>query len=193
MNNMNLLPWRENFRRRKNRRFFLLVLFTTLFAMLLVTGWNLLLNQQLLSQNKRNASFASQVDALNEQLVQIATLNEQHRLLQERLRTVKNLDQQRFGNARLLDGIARAMPERMIFKYLRNDGKSLEIRGLAASNKQISELIRNLVSSGMLVAPELKGINDTEESTPYASSFTLILQRMQPSTHTPDASEGDNL
>ena len=82
MARINLLPWREELREERKKQFLTSVVAAVLFTGLLFYVGVLFVNSMIDEQNERNTFLGGQIAALNEEIKEISTLEqERDRLL----------------------------------------------------------------------------------------------------------------
>jgi type IV pilus assembly protein PilN len=152
---INLLPHREEKRKRRETAFYV-GLGMSLVAGALVAGViYLLLEQMTAAQVERNNFLKSEIGKLDEQIKDIATLRAEIDALRARQRAVEDLQSDRNTPVHLLNDLAKMTPEGIYLLGLRQTGKSVIVNGQAATNERVSEMLRNLGHADWLENPEL--------------------------------------
>ncbi|EJM62472.1 Tfp pilus assembly protein PilN [Pseudomonas sp. GM49] len=181
MARINLLPWREE-RREVRRKRFLLVLVA---AMVGTMGAVLVANQAISGaidrQVARNDYIGKQIAELDEQITQINDLKVRRQQLVERMRIIQDLQGNRQISGRIFDQLARALPDGVYFTEVKMTAKTLSITGAAQSNNRVSDLMRNLEASDWLDAPSLTEVKATAVGqVGQANVFQLTVRQTQP-------------
>ncbi len=152
---INLLPHREEKRKRRETAFYV-GLGMSLVAGALVAGVIYLLLEQMTSaQVERNTFLKSEITKLDEQIKDIATLRAEIDALRARQRAVEDLQSDRNTPVHLLNDLAKMTPEGIYLMGIRQTGKSVIVSGQAATNERVSEMLRNLGHAEWLENPEL--------------------------------------
>jgi len=152
---INLLPHREEKRKRRETAFYV-GLGMSLVAGALVAGViYLLLEQMTAAQVERNDFLKSEISKLDEQIKDIATLRAEIDALRARQRAVEDLQSDRNTPVHLLNELAKFTPEGIYLQGIRQSGKSVIVNGQAATNERVSEMLRNLGHADWLENPEL--------------------------------------
>ena len=183
MARINLLPWREE-RREARRKRFLLVLVAVMAG---TTGAVLVANQTISGaidrQIARNNYIGKQIAVVDERITQINDLKSRRQQLIERMRIIRDLQGNRQISGRMFDQLARALPDGVYFTEVKMTGKTLSITGAAQSNSRVSDLMRNLEASDWFDAPNLTEVKATAAGqVEQANVFQLTVRQTQPAT-----------
>ncbi|MED7665839.1 PilN domain-containing protein [Pseudomonas moraviensis subsp. stanleyae] len=181
MARINLLPWREE-RREERRKRFLLVLIGVLAGSI----GAVLIADQIISaaierQMARNDYIGKQIAVVDERIKQISELKARRQQLVERMRIIQDLQGNRQISGRVFDQLARTLPDGVYFTDVKMAGKTLSISGAAESNNRVSELMRNLDASDWFDAPSLNEVKATSaDQVEQANVFQLTVRQTQP-------------
>jgi len=181
MARINLLPWRED-RREERRKRFLLVLIGVLAGSI---GAVLIADQIITAaierQMARNDYIGKQIAVVDERIKQISELKARRQQLVERMRIIQDLQGNRQISGRIFDQLARTLPDGVYFTDVKMAGKTLSISGAAESNNRVSELMRNLDASDWFDAPSLNEVKATSaDQVEQANVFQLTVRQTQP-------------
>ena len=181
MARINLLPWREE-RREQRRKRFLLMLVGVLVGL---TGALFVANQVISSaierQLARNDYIGRQIAVVDERIKQISDLKARREQLVERMRIIQDLQGNRPISGRMFDQLARTLPDGVFFTEVKMAGKTLSITGAAQSNNRVSDLMRNLDASDWFDAPSLTEVKATTAGQlDQANVFQLTVRQTQP-------------
>ncbi|VVM46614.1 PilN domain-containing protein [Pseudomonas fluorescens] len=181
MARINLLPWREE-RREVRRKRFLLILVA---AMVGATGAVLVANQAIGAaidrQIARNDYLARQIALVDERITQINDLKDRRQQLVERMHIIQDLQGNRQTSGRIFDQLARTLPEGVYFTEVKMTAKTLSITGAAQSNNRVSDLMRNLEASDWFDTPSLTEVKATAAGqVAQANVFQLTVRQTQP-------------
>ena len=172
MANINLLPWRDEYRQEKKREFVSLLAFVLLITCVSVFLWYSHVGGSIASQEERNAILNAEIKALNEDVKEIENLKKRREELEVRINIIKNLQVKRPLVVRYFDGLARAVPEGLYFDSLKREGDTFTIKGVTNSNTKVSDLMRNLDNSEWFKQPNLKNV--------IADEFELSVEAVSP-------------
>ena len=153
---INLLPHREERRKRRKIAFFAGLGVAAFAGLAIVGGWYLIVQQLTLSQQERNQFLSAEIAKLDAQIKDIAALRAEIASLTARQKAVEDLQIDRNLPVHLLNELVKQTPEGIYFTAVKQDGKVLALTGIAQTQERVSELLRNTAySSDWLVRPEL--------------------------------------
>lgn len=144
MAKINLLPWREELRERRNREFMTLVVAVFLLSLLgAFAAWsyykNTLENQQLANERIRSENAN-----LDKALKQIASLEQQRDDIIARMKVIQDLQGRRPVPVRIWDDIAKIIPAQMYLTSMKRSGDLITFTGQADNPNVISTFMRSL-------------------------------------------------
>ena len=153
---INLLPHREERRKRRKAGFFVGLAASAIAGLAIVGLWYFVVQQLTSAQQERNQFLKAEIGKLEIQIKDIATLKAEIEALKARQKAVENLQTDRNIPVHVLNELVRQTPEGVYFTAIRQDGQVLNVNGVAQTNERVSELLRNTAySSEWLTRPEL--------------------------------------
>jgi type IV pilus assembly protein PilN len=144
MARINLLPWREELREERKKQFL-----TSLAAALLFTGLFfyvgvLFMNSLIDEQNNRNRFLGEQIVTLDEEIKEISTLEKERDRLLARMQVIQELQTSRPKVVKILDSLARIVPEGISLNKVTRQGDEISFNGAAQSNARVSVFMRQI-------------------------------------------------
>jgi type IV pilus assembly protein PilN len=153
---INLLPHREEKRKRKKVAFFAGLGVAAAAGLAIVGMWYVVVQQMTGVQQERNAFLATEIAKLEVQIKDIATLKAEIESLKARQKAVEDLQINRNVPVHLLNELVKQTPEGVYFTAVKQEGQVLSVNGIAQTQERVSELLRNTAySSEWLERPEL--------------------------------------
>jgi type IV pilus assembly protein PilN len=183
---INLLPHREAARKRRKDAFYVSLGAAALLGGLIcgaVYGWY---QAQISSQQAKNVFLQGQITVLENQIKDIANLQNEIAALRARQQAVEDLQSDRNTPVHLLNELVKQLPDGVYVSSMKQDGSNLELRGVAQSNERVSELLRSLAnSSTWLTRPELieivaSNLALTPKDQRRVSNFVIKAQLRKP-------------
>ena len=184
---INLLPHREEKRKRRKAAFFVGLGLAAASGLVIVGMWYLILQQMTAAQQERNVFLASEISKLDLQIKDIATLRAEIDSLKARQKAVEDLQIDRNVPVHLLNELVKQTPEGIYYSSIKQDGQILNLSGIAQTNERVSELLRNTGNnSEWLIRPELVEIKaatvqaaNREQKRLYEFSMKVSVKRPQ--------------
>jgi type IV pilus assembly protein PilN len=184
---INLLPHREERRKRVRTHFAVLAAMTAALGFVIVgTGW-IFYQGRIGNQDDRNKYLKVEIAKLDKEIDEIKDVKDKIAALLARKQVIETLQTDRVQTVYLLDELVRQMPEGVFLKSVRQRGAGIDLVGYAQSNARVSTLMRNIESSPWLANPNLIEIKATTLGKMRISEFNLKLQLKRPAA--PDAKD----
>lgn len=160
---INLLPHRANSLIRRTRRFQLMLIATVGGALSALLLSDVLLAHQHQAQQHLLHLLRSEHDAVDQLIGAVQITQKKIDLLGQRHRRLEALHQQRNDAVRLLSWLAHNQPQDIRLQTLTQDGNHIALTGVAASHRDITELMEHLrASEDLFRQPELHEVRATD-------------------------------
>ena len=189
MARINLLPWRAERRKQRQKDFGVMLGLAALAGLLLWFLFNLYYNAQISGQRERNAFLEQQITEVDKQIVEIEELDRQKSRLLARKEVIEQLQANRSQMVHLFDSLVRTIPEGVALTAIKQEGEILTLSGRSQSNARVSTYMRNLESSGWMTNPDLNVIEAKEGNPGLPYEFTLKVKLANPNA--PKDEDGD--
>lgn len=190
---INLLPHREAARKARRDAFYATLGASALVGVLLSVVVYLWYQNQISVQQERNSFLQSQIQTLDNQIKEIASIEQEIAALTARQKAVEDLQADRNLPVHLLNEIVKQVPDGVYITSLRQDDQAVVLQGVAQSNERVSELLRNLAdNTPWLSKPELAEIVASTvalspRDTRRVANFNLRVRLMRASEVQPAA------
>jgi type IV pilus assembly protein PilN len=152
---VNLLPHREEKRKRRQQQFLGIAVFSVLLGLVVAGAIWFFLDQQVEQQAANVAYMKGEIAKLDKQIEEIRKIREETASLLAKKQVVEGLQSNRSEPVQLLDQLLRQLPEGIYLKQIKQTGPKVNVMGYAQSNARVSTLMRNLGASPYLENPEL--------------------------------------
>ena len=172
---INLLPHREERRKRARQHFYMLLGGTAVLGVLIVVAVHGFYAARIEIQNDRNTFLKGENAKLDKEIAEIKKLRDEIQALLARKQIIETLQADRAQTVHLLDELVRQMPEGVYLRSLTQKGLNINVVGYAQSNARVSTLMRNIESSPWLENPGLVEVKATHVDKRRVSEFTLNL------------------
>ena len=173
---VNLLPHREEKRKRRQQQFGVLGIIAGVLGLVVAAGVWVFLDQQVTQQQANVAYMKAEIDKLDKQIEEIRKIREETASLLAKKQVVEGLQSNRSEPVQLLDQLLRQLPEGVYLKSIKQTGPKVNIMGYAQSNARVSTLMRNLGASPYLENPELveiKAVPGPDKSGTRVNEFNM--------------------
>jgi type IV pilus assembly protein PilN len=153
---VNLLPHREAARKRRREAFFVALGIAALMGGLLCGAVYSWYQAQISAQQGKNTFLKAEITRLENQIKEIAGLQQEIAALRARQMAVEDLQGNRNLPVYLLDELVKQLPDGVYITSMKQENQVVLLSGVAQSNERVSELLRNLGNnSPWLTRPEL--------------------------------------
>lgn len=188
MARINLLPWRAERRKLRQKEFVSMLGLAAGAALLISFLIVMYYSGQVEGQQNRNTYLRNEILLVDEQIKQIEELDKKKANLLARKQVIEQLQASRSQMVHLFDELVRTIPEGVRLTSIKQAGDILTLEGLAQSNARVSSYMRNLEESGWMSNPDLTVIETKGDDKGLPNQFTLRVTMRSPSGS--DAEEG---
>jgi len=179
MPRINLLPWREEDRQRRQREFMVAMAGSFVTGILVVVVSIFAYSQMIDSQMNRNSRLETEITELEKSITEIDGLERQKERLLARMDIIEQLQRSRPEIVHLFDEITRRLPEGVYLTGMKQSGPTVEVKGVAQSSTRVSALMRQIDSSEWLSDPSVVKVETTEKGPGRQAEFVVTLKQIQ--------------
>lgn len=182
---INLLPHREAARKRRKEAFQATMFASFLIGLALAGSIYWWFQIMITAQQAKNVFLQGEIQVLEGQIKEIATIEEEIASLRARQKAVEDLQSDRNLPVHLLNELVRQIPEGAYISNIKQTDQVIEMQGFAQSNERVSEMLRNLTdNTPWLSKPELveivaNNIALSQKDQRRVSSFNLRFRLMR--------------
>ena len=181
MAKINLLNWREDFRREKKQEFIQHTALVCIVAAIIAFSWVSVVNGAIDNQNSRNQLIKDELVILDKQVKEIQELKRKREELISRMRVIQDLQGTRPIIVRYFDEFVRAVPDGVFVLSMVRKGQTITLDGVAESNSRVASLMRNIDSSLWFDESNLKSVTADPAYGEQAVRFSVVLNTVLPS------------
>lgn len=184
---INLLPHREEARKRRKEAFQATMFASFLLGLVIAGAIYWWFQMMITDQQAKNNFLQQEIKVLEEQIKEIASIEDEIAALRARQKAVEDLQSDRNLPVHLLTELVKQMPDGVYITAIGQTGQTITMQGMAQSNERVSELLRNLsANTPWLDKPELSEITASTVSLSQrdqrrVSSFNLKFQLVRAS------------
>jgi type IV pilus assembly protein PilN len=180
MARINLLPWRAERRKQRQKEFMVMLGLSAVAGVVLWFLVNSYYNAMISGQNDRNAYLQQQIAQVDTQIKEIEELDKKKAKLLARKEVIEQLQANRSQMVHLFDQLVRTIPDGVILTSIKQEGDKLTLEGRSQSNARVSTYMRQLESSGWMSKPDLSVIEAKEGDPGLPYTFTLSVLLANP-------------
>jgi type IV pilus assembly protein PilN len=177
MARINLLPWREELRKKRQREFGVMIAGALAITLLLGFYVHLHISGMIDHQKARNGFLKKEISKMDKKIREIKDLEKTKAKLLARINIIQELQSSRPEIVHLFDELVVRTPEGSYLTSVRQKGKSVTINGRAQSNARVSSYMRNVDASRWLGSPTLQVIENKDKTGTGFSHFTLKVKQ----------------
>ncbi len=178
MAHINLLPWREQLRAKRQREFMFTLVGGAVIACLLLALMHLRMQGMINGQEYRNQFLSDAIAELDISIEKIKDLESTKNKLLARMNIIQELQRNRPLSVHLADELVRTLPEGVYLSEIVQEEDKLIMSGIAQSNARVSAYMRNIDASDWLHEPALGVIKTNEVKGQRIATFTLRAAQM---------------
>jgi type IV pilus assembly protein PilN len=156
MARINLLPWREERRKLRNREAQTLFAATAIAAVLSVLLVVFQYNRVIDGQLSRNRLLEQEIAAVDRKIKEVEDFEKERTRLLSRKQIIEQLQSSRSIMVHLFDELVRTLPDGVRLNSIKQAGDQLTLEGVAESNARVSEYMRKLEVSEWMGNPDLQ-------------------------------------
>ncbi len=179
MPRINLLPWREADRKKRQRDFGVAMGGGMVAAIAVVLMTLFAFEQMISNQENRNERLTDEIVQLEKSIEEIDGLERQKERLLARMEIIAELQKSRPEIVHLFDEMVRQLPEGVYLTGMKQVGTRIEIRGVAQSSTRVSALMRQIDSSKWLADPEVDRVETTSAGASRKAAFIVYLKQVR--------------
>ena len=180
MPRINLLPWREEERKRRQRDFGIAMGGAVVAGVAVVMATMFVFNSMIQAQERRNQRLEDEIAILNKSIEEIDGLERDKERLLARMEIIDQLQKSRPEIVHLFDEIVRQLPEGVYLTGMKQVGSRIEMRGIAQSSTRVSALMRQIDASPWLTDPEVERVQTRDVGTSRQSQFVVFARQTNP-------------
>ncbi|MES9855646.1 MAG: PilN domain-containing protein [Sedimenticola sp.] len=177
MARINLLPWRETLRKKRQRDFGSATLLAAIITGALCGGVHFYIEDMISHQQARNDYLKREIALVDKRIREIKELEKIKTKLIARMNVIQSLQGSRPQIVHLFDELVSTMPEGAHLSKLAQKGGNITLDGRAQSNARVSAYMRNIEGSEWLKSPSLQVVQSKDKVGTAWNQFTLTAKQ----------------
>lgn len=193
MARINLLPWRADRRKQRQKEFMTMLAGAVFGGIGLVLLGSFYYDGQIERQTERNSILKTHITEVEGQIKEIEELEARKASLLQRKQVIESLQADRSQNVRLFEELVRTIPDGVRLVTIKQNGSELSFTGRTQSESRVSAYMRNLEVSGLINKPKLSIIEARGEdrTLPFEFEMKVTLRPSDGSDAEGGESDGD--
>ena len=180
MARINLLPWRAERRKARQKEFGVMLGLAALAGILLTLLIVTIYNGRIAGQEARNQYLRDEITKVDAQIKEIDELDKKKSKLLARKEVIEQLQANRSQMVHLFDSLVRTIPDGVTLTSIKQEGEILTLNGRSQSNARVSTYMRNLEGSGWMTNPDLNIIEAKAGNPGLPYEFNLKVKLANP-------------
>jgi type IV pilus assembly protein PilN len=176
MARINLLPWREEARRERQRQFMYSLMATLVLGAVLVLITGMFFDQRISHQESRNQQIQVEINRLEQRIARIQDLERTRNRLLSRKQVIESLQASRSLTVELLDKLAKTIPAGITLTDVRQQGSNLTLLGSSQSNARVSAYLQSLEQMDLFVRPELQYVRASQKPRSRIETYEFAIR-----------------
>ena len=179
MAKINLLPWREELRKQKQKDFLIAMAIAVVVSFVILGLVHIYIDGLKAYQGQRNQILQNEIALLDKKIVDIKDIEEKKSKLLAKIDLIQKLQESRPEIVHLFDEIPKTAPDGVFLTKFTQIGSDLVFEGKSQSNARISAFMRAIEASPWLQTPTLNVIQSPDKQSldkadsEQLSDFTL--------------------
>jgi type IV pilus assembly protein PilN len=180
MAHINLLPWRAERRKLREREFYIQLGLAFGAALVVLIAWSWWMDARISNQNDRNTYLQTEIKQLDDRIAKIKDLEKVRAGLLQRKQIIEQLQANRSQMVHLFDELVKTIPSSARLAGMKQTGDSMSLDGVSQSNSSVAEYMRNIEASPWMGHADLRKTENTHDASRMPYSFGLDVRLNTP-------------
>ncbi len=189
MARINLLPWRAERRKARQKEFMGMLGASAVAGLLASVLIFSFYSARISNQETRNQYLRGEITKVDAQIKEIEELDRKKAKLLARKEVIEQLQANRSQMVHLFDELVKTIPDGVTLTTIKQDGDVLTLGGRSQSNARVSTYMRQLEGSGWMTNPDLNVIEAKAGNPGLPYEFNLKVKLANPNA--PKDADGD--
>jgi len=180
MAKINLLPWRTELRRQREREFYIMLGGAAVAAVLAWLLWGYWNGMRIDDQEGRNKYLSAEIVKLDDKLKEIKSLEVKREKLIQQQKIIEKLQATRSQMVHLFDELVNTIPEGVRLTSMKQAGDVLTLLGVAQANGNVAAYMTSLDKSQWLKGSDLQQTEVKGNDQRNRYEFGLTVKMISP-------------
>ena len=178
MSNINLLPWRGDFKKKKKNQFFTVLALTASVVLVLSYAGKIYVDLLIDAQEQRNEFLQTQTIILDRRIAEIRDIKKEKAELERRINLIQQLEEKRNHATHLFNTLVDVVPAGIYLNNVSFSNEQVDVKGLSESNNRLAKMMRNIDGSGWLgdsyISSIVAGPSKPIKLSKFAKKFVVV-------------------
>ena len=174
---INLLPWRNELRKKKQKEFYLGLAAGAVFACFVLLIVFLYIEGLKEYQVRRNSLLQGEITILDKKIQEIKDIEEKKNKLLTKIELIQKLQESRPEVVHLFEELSKTTPEGIYLTKITQSGNTITFDGKAESNARVSAFMRAIDNSSWLNSAVLSVIKGAGKTNGDMNDFSLTAKQ----------------
>jgi len=180
MAHINLLPWRAERRKLREREFYIQLGMAFGAALVVLIAWSFWMDARINNQTERNTYLQGEIKQLDDRIAKIKDLEKVRAGLLQRKQIIEQLQANRSQMVHLFDELVKTIPSSARLAGMKQSGDSMSLDGVSQSNSSVAEYMRNIEASPWMGHADLRKTENTHDASRMPYVFGLDVRLNHP-------------
>lgn len=180
MSNINLLPWRDDFKKKKKNIFFAVLAVSSIVVLGFSYSGKIYVDYLITVQEQRNQYLQAQTLILDRRIAEISQIKKEKAELERRIHLIQQLEEKRNYATRLFNTLVDEVPAGIYLNNVTFVNAQVDVKGMSESNNRLAKMMRNIDASGWLgdsyISSIVAGPTKPIKLSHFAMKFVVIPQ-----------------
>jgi len=174
---INLLPWREEARQIKKMQLMVSLGLSCLISLFILLLFHIHYSTAFSRQNALNAMLSAAINEEQSKLNEMSNAESEAGSTEVQLKFIIDLYNENYRAVRLLNDLVSLVSTTISITELKRSGSQITLSGMAKSEDDVTELMKNIAKSPYFNQPALLSINSGKNSDENAKNFSLMFEQ----------------
>lgn len=183
MSNINLLPWREEYKKQKKIIFFIILALSSLVVLGVSHVGKMYVDSLIAAQQQRNQFLQTQTIILDRRIAEIKNIKKEKAELERRINLIQKLEEKRNYATHLFNTLVDVVPTGVYLENITFVNEQVDVKGMSESNNRLARMMRNIDASGWLgdsyISSIVAGPSKPINLSKFAMKFTVVPEQKE--------------
>jgi type IV pilus assembly protein PilN len=181
MSNINLLPWRDELKKKKKQMFLIVLGLSSVVVLGISYVGKLYVDALIDAQNQRNQYLQAQTIILDRRIAEVRTIKQEKAELERRINLIQKLEEKRNYATHLFNILPQVVPAGIYLKSLTFANGQVDVNGMSESNNRLTKMTRNIDGSDWLgdayISSIVAGPTTPIKLSQFAMKFVVVPEK----------------